>query len=101
MSKTTRPEGAIVLVRVQPRARRDEIVGWQGSTLRIRVTAPPVDGRANDAVIGVLAEAFGVPRASVGLVSGAANPNKRFRVARHSLDELRAILARRSDDARP
>ena len=100
MSKTTRPEGAVVPVRVQPRARRDEIVGWDGSTLRIRVTAPPVDGRANDAVITVLAEAFGVPRASVGLVSGATNPNKRFRIARHSLDELRTLLARRSEDAR-
>jgi uncharacterized protein len=99
MKKTTRPEGALVSVRVLPRARRDEIVGWQGSTLRVRVTAPPIDGRANDAAIGVLAEAFGVPRASVGLVSGATSQNKLFRVARHSLDELRAILARPPDDA--
>ena len=99
MSKTTRPEGAVVSVRVQPRARRDEIVGWQGSTLRLRVTAPPVDGRANDAVIGVLAEAIGVPRAAVGLVSGATSRNKLFRIARHSLDELRTILARRSKRA--
>ena len=100
MSKTTRPDGALVSVRVQPRARRDEIVGWDGTTLRIRVTAPPVDGRANDAVIRVLAEALGVPRASVGLVSGTASRNKLFRVARHSLDELRTLLARRTDDAR-
>jgi uncharacterized protein (TIGR00251 family) len=99
MSKTTRPEGAVVSVRVQPRARRDEIVGWQGTTLRVRVTAPPVDGRANDAVIDVLAEAFGVPRAAVALVSGATSHNKLFRIARHSLDELRTILARRSEDA--
>src|SRR5262245_29759975 len=100
MGTTTRPEGAVVSVRVQPRARRDEIVGWDGSTLRIRVTAPPVDGRANDAVIEVLAAALGVPRASVGLVSGAASRNKLVRVARHSLDELRSILARRTEDAR-
>jgi uncharacterized protein (TIGR00251 family) len=100
MSKTTRSEDAVVSVRVQPRARRDEIVGWQGCTLRVRVTAPPVDGRANDAVIGVLAAAFGVPRSSVGLVSGAASQCKLFRVAQHSLDDLRAILARRSEDAR-
>ena len=99
MSKTTRPEGAVVSVRVQPRARRDEIVGWQGSTLRVRVTAPPAAGRANDAVIGVLAEAFGVPRAAVGLVGGATSRNKLFRIARHSLHELRAILARRSAQA--
>ena len=99
MSKTTRPEGAVVSVRVQPRARRDEIVGWQGSTLRVRVTAPPVDGRANDAVIGVLAKAFGVPRTAVGLVSGRTSQNKLFRIARHSLEELRTILARHSEQA--
>ena len=99
MSKTRRPDGAVVSVRVQPRARRDEIVGWQGTTLQVRVTAPPLDGRANDAVIGVLAEAIGVPRAAVGLVSGATSRNKLFRIARHSLDELRTILARRSKRA--
>ena len=99
MRKTPRPEGALVSVRVEARARRDEIVGWQGGTLRVRVTAPPVDGRANEAVIVVLAEAFGVPRAAVGLVSGATSRNKLFRIARHSLDELRTILARRSEGA--
>jgi len=99
MSQPTSREDAVVSVRVQPRARRDEIVGWQESTLRVRVKAPPVDGRANDAVIDVLAEAFGVPRAAVELVSGATSQNKRFRIARHSLAELRTILARRSEQA--
>jgi len=72
-------------------------VGWQGSTLRVRVTAPPVNGRANDAMIGVLAKAFGVPRAAVELVSGRTSQNKLFRITRHSLEELRTILARRSE----
>jgi uncharacterized protein len=99
MRKTARPEGALLSVRVQARARRDEIVGWQGSTLRVRVAAPPIDGRANEAVIGVLAEAFGVPRSAVSLVSGAAGRDKLFRIARHSLDELRALLDRMRNDA--
>jgi uncharacterized protein (TIGR00251 family) len=95
MRKTARPEGALLSVRVQPRARRDEVVGGQGATLRVRVAAPPIDGRANQAVIGVLAEALGLPRASIGLVSGAAGRDKLFRIARHSPDDLRALLDRR------
>lgn len=94
MRKTATPESALLSVRVQPRARRDEIVGWQGGTLRVRVMAPPIDGRANDAVSGVLAEALGVPRSSVGLVSGATGRDKLFRIARRSLDEVRALLDR-------
>lgn len=92
---TARPEGALLSVRVQPRARRDEIPGWQGDALRVRVTAPPIDGRANDAVIILLAEAFGVPRSSIELVSGATGRTKLFRVAALSLDDLHARLARR------
>jgi uncharacterized protein (TIGR00251 family) len=79
-------------IRVQPRARRDEVVGWQGSTLRVRVTAPPAEGRANQAVVALLAEALGVPRASIELVSGAAGRDKLVRVGRLSLEEVRALL---------
>jgi uncharacterized protein (TIGR00251 family) len=68
------------------------VLGWQEGTLRVRVTAPPADGRANQAVIDLLAEGFQVPRASIGLVSGAASRDKLFRIARHSLDQLRARL---------
>jgi uncharacterized protein len=93
MKKATRPEGALLPVRVQPRARRDEVVGWQGTTLRVRVTAPPTEGRANQAVMALLAEALGVPRASIELVSGAAARDKLVRVGRHSLEEIRALLA--------
>jgi uncharacterized protein (TIGR00251 family) len=79
-------------IRVQPRARRDEVVGWQGSTLRVRVTAPPAEGQANQAVVALLAEALGVPRASIALVSGAAGRDKLVRVGRLSLEEVRALL---------
>ena len=95
MKQTARPEGALLSVRVQPRARQDEVVGWQGDALRVRVTAPPIDGRANDAVVVLLAEAFRVPRSSIELVSGATSRTKLFRFAARSLDDLHARLDRR------
>ena len=60
--------------------------------MRIRVTAAPEAGRANRAVIGLLADTLGVPRSSIELVKGAAARDKLFRVAEHSADELRARL---------
>ena len=92
MVKAARPEGALLEVRVQPRARRNEVVGWRGAALRVRVTAPPADGRANAAVIGLLAHALGVPRSSITIVSGAASRDKRVRVSGYSLDELSALV---------
>lgn len=89
-----RAEGHLLAVRVQPRARRDEVTGWDGRALRVRVSAPPEDGRATRAVIALLARALGVPRASVELVSGAASRDKLFRVGALAPDELRARLGR-------
>ena len=88
----TRPEGGLLPVRVQPRAGRNEVVGWQGKALRVRVTAAPEAGQANQAVIDLLAGALGVPRSSVLLVKGAKSRDKLVRVGRHSLAELRARL---------
>jgi uncharacterized protein (TIGR00251 family) len=92
MKRASRPEGALLPVRVQPRARRDEVVGWQGATLRVRVAAPPAEGRANHAVITLLADALGLPRSSIGLVSGAAGRDKLIRIAGRSLQEVHALL---------
>ena len=89
-SRPRGPEGGLLHVRVQPRAPRDEVVGWQGATLRARVSAPPEDGRANHAVAALLAATFGVPRASVALVRGAASRDKWFRVGTLDLATLRA-----------
>ncbi len=87
-----RPEGGLLHVRVQPRARRTEVVGWQGPALRIRVTAAPEAGLANRAVTDLLARALGVPVSSIELVRGAASRDKLFRVRRLSLGDLRARL---------
>jgi hypothetical protein len=57
------------------------IVGWQDATLRVRVTAPPVDGAANVAVTRLLAEALGLPRTSISVVSGLHGRSKIVEIA--------------------
>jgi uncharacterized protein len=89
-----RPDGELLSVRVQPRAGRNQVVGWHGDALRVRVTAAPQAGEANHAVITLLAEAFAVPRSAVELVRGVAARDKLFRVAGYSLEELRGRLDR-------
>jgi uncharacterized protein (TIGR00251 family) len=59
-----------VRLRVSPGARRSELVGRHGGGWKVRVTAPPEDGRANDAVLDLLAERLGLPRRSLSIVSG-------------------------------
>lgn len=72
-------------VKVVPRAARDEIVGWSGDRLRIRVAAAPERGRANAAVERVLADALGLTRRSVRVVSGHTSPRKLIEI--DGLDE--------------
>ena len=67
-------------VRVIPRARRDEIVGERAGRLVVRTTAPPVDGKANEAVRRLLADRLGVMASSVELVRGATSRDKTFSV---------------------
>jgi hypothetical protein len=65
-----------IAVHVQPRARRTELVGRHGDSLKIRLAAPPVDGAANDALVRFLAERLGVPRSAVRIASGAGSRTK-------------------------
>lgn len=88
-----RPDGVLVSVRVQARASRDEIVGWEGDTLRVRVHAPPVEGEANMAIRRLIAQALGVAPGTVELVRGARARAKVVRVAGLALAEIRARLA--------
>jgi uncharacterized protein (TIGR00251 family) len=77
-----RREGADVVLelRVQPRAARSAIEGLRAGRVRVRLVAPPVDGRANAALVELLAEAFGVPRSQVIIEHGLAGRDKRVRV---------------------
>ena len=67
-------------VRVQPRAARTEIVGVQGDALKVRLSAPPVDGAANEALIDLLSQTLGVPRRSIRITSGASSKSKRVEI---------------------
>jgi uncharacterized protein (TIGR00251 family) len=77
-----RRDGAdlVIDVRVQPRASRSEIAGTLGDRLRVRLQAPPVDGRANAALVQFLAETFGVPRGAVTIEQGFSGRDKRVRI---------------------
>jgi uncharacterized protein (TIGR00251 family) len=66
---------------VQPRAGRTQVVGRHGEALKVRVTAPPVDGRANAATIELLGTTLGVPASRIVLLSGAQSRLKRFHIA--------------------
>jgi uncharacterized protein (TIGR00251 family) len=90
---------AVVLhVHVQPRAGRTAVVGRHGDAVKLRVAAPPVDDRANTAVVELLAELFGVKAAGVELVSGATSRVKRFRIRGADLETLDARLDAAVDD---
>ncbi|MAR90785.1 MAG: YggU family protein [Pseudomonadales bacterium] len=73
-------EDLILHCRLQPRASRNEIVGEHGAELKIRITAPPVEGQANARLTAFLATEFGVPKSGVLLESGATGRSKRVRI---------------------
>ena len=74
-------KGIAFAVKVQPRARRNAVTGSVGDALKLALTAPPVDGRANQALIEFLAELFEIPRASVTIASGETSRNKMVRIS--------------------
>src|SRR5262245_34352001 len=71
-------EGCVVPVRAQPGARRNGIVGEQAGSLKLAVTAPPDQGKANKALVELLCDLLDVKRAQVELLSGATSRDKRF-----------------------
>ncbi len=85
-------KGATFAVRVQPRASRNAIAGEMGDALRIALTAPPVEGKANEACVEFLANLLKVSRSSVTIASGESSRNKVVRVAGMSASELEQRL---------
>ncbi|MBI5775578.1 MAG: YggU family protein [Verrucomicrobia bacterium] len=73
--------GVELAVKLQPRASREEISGAIGGELKIKVTAPPVDSAANEALVRLLAEKLNCPRGAVQLVRGQTSRHKTVRVA--------------------
>jgi uncharacterized protein (TIGR00251 family) len=86
------PEGALLAVKLQPRASRNEILDPQAGELRIRVTAPPVDAAANEALLLLLAGTLKLPRRAVELVRGHTSRHKQLRLHGVSAADVRARL---------
>lgn len=86
-------DGVALRVRVQPRASKDALGGERQGALVLRVTAPPVDGRANEAVARLVAGALGVPVSAVRVVKGTAGREKLIAIAGLGAELVRARLA--------
>jgi len=82
------------MLHVKPRASRDEIGGEHDGALKVAVTAPPVDGKANAAVIKLLAKAFGVSKWSIEILGGTNSRRKRVAIDGISVADARKALQR-------
>ena len=82
-----------IQVHLTPRASRDEIAGWQGDVLRVRVAAPPVESKANDALVRLLAKALGLPKSRVGIVAGARSREKTVGIDGLTRDDVLRLLS--------
>jgi len=86
------PNGATFAVKVHPRAKKNAITGEVGEALKLSLTAPPADGKANEACIEFFAKLLKVPRSSVTIAAGHTSRNKVIRVAGLSAEEVRKRL---------
>jgi uncharacterized protein (TIGR00251 family) len=86
------PPSCTLAVKAIPNAPRDEVVGWLGDALKVKVHAPPVEGRANDALCDFLADVLGLPRRAVTVVRGGISRHKVVRVDGLGLAEVQAKL---------
>ncbi len=86
------PHGATFAIRVQPRASRNGIAGERGDALKLALTAPPVDGKANEACVEFLSKLLKVPRSSVTIAAGETSRNKVIRIAGLKAEEVRQRL---------
>jgi uncharacterized protein (TIGR00251 family) len=90
---TEHAEGLLLSVRAQPGARRAGVVGEQAGALKVAVTAPPEEGRANKALVETLREELGLKRSQVELFSGETSRDKRFLIRGLSRAELEVRVA--------
>jgi len=89
------PEAPVTLaIRIQPRSSKNEIVVRSGAGLKIRLTAPPVDGAANEALVKFLADTLSIPKSHVEIVSGHTSRDKIVRIHGISKAEAERLLNR-------
>jgi len=86
--------GAILVIRVQPRSSENALVGWSGDTVKLRVTAPPVEGAANTACLSVLSKLLDVPLMHLSLIKGEHSRNKVVRILGLTEEQVQARLGR-------
>jgi uncharacterized protein (TIGR00251 family) len=92
MSCFEEKDDAIILnVRAVPRASKDELAGLMGDALKIRIQAPPVEGKANAYLVKFLSKHWKIPRSRIEILSGETGRNKRLRII-NPTDEIRAEL---------
>lgn len=83
------PEYVDIRLKVVPGSRRDEVVGSYGDRLKVKVAAPPEDGKANAAVCKLIAKKLGIPPRDIQIIAGTTNPEKTARIAGNpELDKL-------------
>jgi hypothetical protein len=85
--------GITFAIKVHPRARKNSVTGTIGNALKLALTAPPVEGKANQAVIEFFAELFAIPRSSITIASGETSRNKVVRVSGISRPDVEQRLA--------
>ena len=85
-------QSAVLSVRIQPRASKNEITRIEGGKFKIRLTAPPVDGAANEALVKFLADQLNVSRSQVEIVSGHTGREKIIKIIGKSEPDVRRLL---------
>ena len=91
-SPADEPTSHVLRVRVTPRSGSDALAGWRDGVLRVRLAAPPVEGRANEALVRLLAKLLGTAPSQIRILSGEAGREKRLSIDGVDADTLRLRL---------
>lgn len=90
-------EGWLLVIHAQPGARKSGIAGLHGDALKVKLAAPPVEGRANDELLRYLSDALGVPKSALRIERGDSSRRKLVRVMRTDIDAGRLLKTRMDD----
>lgn len=85
-------ENVVLTLHIQPGAKKTEVAGIHGDALKIRLAAPPVDGKANDALLAFVAQSLGLAKRNVVLLSGQTSRSKRVGVNGVEIEQIRSLL---------
>ncbi len=84
-------------VRVTPRASKNQIVGVEGDAVKVRLAAPPVEGKANEALVKFLASLLDVPRSSLEIIAGQSSRNKVIRIRGVGVKRVEQVILRKKE----